>query len=55
MVRQAHHERIAIALKFSDLAVRPEPVEGRPVDYDTVSQQGEGNKEGFSLIAEAAR
>ena len=36
MVRQAHHERIMSALKFSNLAVRPEPVEGRPGDYDAV-------------------
>jgi hypothetical protein len=40
MVRQAHHERITIALKFSDSAVRPEPVEGLPLDYDTVSEGG---------------
>ena len=40
MVRQAHHERIMSALKFSNLAVRPEPVEGRPGDYDAVSEGG---------------
>jgi len=40
MVRQAHHERIMSALKFSYLAVRPEPVEGRTGDYGTVSRVG---------------
>ena len=43
MVRQAHHERIMNALKFNPLAVRPEPVEGPPGDYGTVSKGGWGN------------
>ncbi len=40
MVRQGHHERIMSASKFSHLAVRPEPVEGRPGDYDAVYKEG---------------
>jgi hypothetical protein len=37
---KAHHERIMSALKFSHVAVRPEPVEGRPGDYDAASDEG---------------
>jgi len=40
MVRHAHHERIMSALKLIHLAVRPEPVEGRPEGYETVSRPG---------------
>jgi len=36
------------ALKFGNLAVRPEPVEGRPGDYDTASE-GEGKEGGDPL------
>ena len=38
MVRQAHHERYCIYEKYKYLPVRPELVEGRTFDYDTVSR-----------------
>ena len=38
MVRQAHHERTTRPLEINYLAVRPEPVEGRKANYDTVSR-----------------
>jgi len=40
MVRQAYHEQIMSGLKFSHLAVRPEPVEGRLGDFDTIPDGG---------------